>query len=520
MHRKKQGNKKLSTSDQTRFSNLPDEVIREIFKFSKPEIILLSFSLVCRRFFAISQMDFLWHAKIEEYFPFRSIPAQNNQNMLTVFKSNYTSGKASAHYPEFSHLFYALKNGEIDKIKKSDIKAGNFFDIKDPAGKSLFDYALLLKQQPVLDFIYELATKVEKETPELRKMPILFWAVLSNQKDEVVRLIQEGASVNESIYPITPLCLAAKHGNLEMATLLLKEGANIDQARLDHSTPLYIATKRGHLEMVKLLLEKGANINQADDLDKTPLYIASKNGHLKIVEALLQKGADINQADYYGETPLFSAAINGHLGVVNALLKANAQIAKVNFKHIDLLYDDYKNPILELKLAKTLKKGIIFLKPDSSTPPYPNIVINVSMIFALEKAHQFLTYERQDDKKASAIRNLIELIYKTPENSFADLVAVWKLAPNSHDDLTTNQSIISAPSSMASGTAKAIAARLIGLVGLFSASHSKALEKKAETDTEALIEDLVTHAKLWSSNSLAQETTASPSIQLKNSSSE
>lgn len=553
MQRKNKDNEKQLTSAQARFSDLPDEVIREIFKFSEPEFILRSFSLVCRRFFNISTNDSLWHFKLEEYFPFSEIPEKNNQSPLTVFKSNRTSKKTSKGYYEIRHLFSYLAKGEISKlIESKEINLETFTKIKDPADKSLLDHAILLKQQPVLDHVYELAKRVEKETPELREMTIFFWAVLSNQKDEVVRLIQKGANVNEGVYPGTPLCLATEHGNLEMVKLLLDQGAEINQARnRDNKTPLLIASKKGDLEMVKLLLKKGADINKANNSKATPLFFALKHNHLEVVDALLiatginvnqvcsmddstplliaaqngrlevvQKllkveGIQVNQANNNGTTPLFAAAINGQLGVVDELLKAKAKLDKVDFTFIDLFGKKYKTPLFELKPGETLKEGILFLKPNSQTLSYPNLIINVSIIFALEKTYQHLDYERQDDKKALAIRNLIDLIYTDPEKSFSEHVMTWRNRSTSHINSATNQSIISAHSNIASGAAKKIVAPIAGLVGLFSASHSKVLEKKAKADTEVLIEDLEAHSKLWSGNSPAQENTAS-SMQLKN----
>ena len=49
----------------------------------------------------------------------------------------------------------------------------------------------------------------------------------------------------------------------------------------------------GNLEVAKLLLANGADIEQADEVYATPLYIAARHGHLEIVDLLLSNGAQV-----------------------------------------------------------------------------------------------------------------------------------------------------------------------------------------------------------------------------------
>lgn len=88
-------------------------------------------------------------------------------------------------------------------------------------------------------------------------------------------------------YGETALHKAAVEGNVEVAQLLLKAGANMEAADNLGATPLLSATATTQFNMVSLLIDSGANPNAASSSWKTPLYIASVDGHVNIVRELL-----------------------------------------------------------------------------------------------------------------------------------------------------------------------------------------------------------------------------------------
>jgi len=57
----------------------------------------------------------------------------------------------------------------------------------------------------------------------------------------------------------TPLHVASRNSQVEVATLLLVRGADHNILRIDGRTPLQIAEEKGHAEMVALLLGRGAD---------------------------------------------------------------------------------------------------------------------------------------------------------------------------------------------------------------------------------------------------------------------
>ena len=77
----------------------------------------------------------------------------------------------------------------------------------------------------------------------------------------------------------TPLVSASNSGNLEIAKLLVQNGALVD-IKNDKSfiaAPLSIASCRGHLEIAKLLLQNGADIEcRGYNIKESSLYQAAK----------------------------------------------------------------------------------------------------------------------------------------------------------------------------------------------------------------------------------------------------
>jgi ankyrin repeat protein len=113
---------------------------------------------------------------------------------------------------------------------------------------------------------------------------------------------------------LTPLLLAAREGHTETALVLVRGGADINQASAaDHTSPMLIATINGHFDLAMLLFEHGADPELASDAGATPLYAAlnmhwapkarhpqpvayqqQRATYLDVMETLLEAGVDPN----------------------------------------------------------------------------------------------------------------------------------------------------------------------------------------------------------------------------------
>ncbi|XP_078261911.1 ankyrin repeat and SOCS box protein 3 [Rhinoraja longicauda] len=125
----------------------------------------------------------------------------------------------------------------------------------------------------------------------------------------------------------TALHLAAKHGHLKIAKILLQAGANPNAVTNENVTPLFLAAEKGHIAIIRTLLKNEARINGAHSACLwSVVHQAAYQGHLDVLKFLLEKGADKESKDDYGITPLFLAAQYGKLESLRTLIQYGSNV--------------------------------------------------------------------------------------------------------------------------------------------------------------------------------------------------
>ena len=126
----------------------------------------------------------------------------------------------------------------------------------------------------------------------------------------------------------SPLHMAAWHGRLPAARLLLAHGVDVDIAQTgegDGTTPLLNAAEGNRLEMVRFLIAAGADVNATNRTYRnSPLQRAAELASPEMAQILVEAGAEVNAGNIYNFTALHRAAKYNDAEMVDFLLDAGA----------------------------------------------------------------------------------------------------------------------------------------------------------------------------------------------------
>lgn len=182
--------------------------------------------------------------------------------------------------------------------------------------RGILFYAAQHRQLEILEYLLEKGADL---TPQDNGSPLRdsFVGSSATSFKIVETLLKHGAPVDNGMLSDngrepTPYMRALRRGDIEIAKLLLKHGA--DGAYISHygeNALTYLLRERKNaenlLELVKLAVENRADVNFEVNQDMqdagTPLLFAAQLGNKEVYDYLLSVGADPNYKDYYGNTP-------------------------------------------------------------------------------------------------------------------------------------------------------------------------------------------------------------------------
>lgn len=118
----------------------------------------------------------------------------------------------------------------------------------------------------------------------------------------------------------TALYYAVSNRSVDKALLLLKSQANPNIYQ--GYSPLHIATKNNDTELAMSLIVHGADVNAKDKDGNTPLVYAAKNGNLELIECLHKKRALFSGKE--GDLAVKKALLNNHIDALIKLIEYGA----------------------------------------------------------------------------------------------------------------------------------------------------------------------------------------------------
>ncbi|XP_076598002.1 dynein axonemal heavy chain 12 [Chaetodon auriga] len=220
-------------------------------------------------------------------------------------------------------IFKAIKEGDEHALNRM-LMQPEILSRVDERGWIPLHEAAVQENRRILEIIFSASPPGAAHCRTLKGETPLFLSVVHGRRETTTFLLQNGCSPDlQNDEQDSPLVAAILNDQYDVATLLLRYNANVDQAGPLNRTALHDSAFLGLENFVYLLLESGANPNACDIKKKTPLALAAQNGHLNVVEVLLQKGAHVWCESESG-TVLFDAAASGNPDIIALLLDHGA----------------------------------------------------------------------------------------------------------------------------------------------------------------------------------------------------
>lgn len=124
---------------------------------------------------------------------------------------------------------------------------------------------------------------------------------------------------------------AVNSGDAARVAAEIARGADLEQRDAAKRTPLLLATRANNVEIARLLIEAGADVNAKDNIRDTPFLYAGAEGRNEILRLILATGkAKLDDTNRYGGNALIPAAHHGHPETVRILIDAGLDIDHVN----------------------------------------------------------------------------------------------------------------------------------------------------------------------------------------------
>ncbi|MDP2435249.1 MAG: ankyrin repeat domain-containing protein [archaeon] len=202
-------------------------------------------------------------------------------------------------------------------------------DYVDAKGNSLLHFAVRSKLSTILEKLLAIPEFSPAKT-NIHSVTPLHLAARSGQQDIARHLLAHSRAADAVNLPdadgTTPVCLAVIKGHPDIVRLLAPISDLAHKLPGDQSI-LHLAVSCGAVESSRLLVEAGAPIDALDAEHRTPVHLAIAIKQKAVALLLISLGADLNIKDARQRSPLHTASITGDSDIIDAMLKTGrAQI--------------------------------------------------------------------------------------------------------------------------------------------------------------------------------------------------
>ncbi len=160
--------------------------------------------------------------------------------------------------------------------------------------------------------------QIDINLKDSNKNNLLHMSVVYPQAWKIINLfINSGVDINgRNNKKETPLLLAIKNNNYNIANILLKNGAYID----DECIFIIInRTGRGAFYVLRNMIKRGIDIDIVNNVGSSLLHLSTKNNNYGFAKYLIMKGIDKDIKDCKNKTAFDYACLNHYIKIVELL---------------------------------------------------------------------------------------------------------------------------------------------------------------------------------------------------------
>jgi len=306
----------------------------------------------------------------------------NAQTLKVTKNGNLRSGPGTNN-EIIGKVSIGLKVYELDKTKE-------WYKVKLPDGTTgWLNYILVQQDKKEKDLINEFIIaaaedNIERVNKYLKEgldvnskgdygVTALYLASEHNHIDMVRLLLDAGADINaKDNKNWTPLLVAAYYGCNETLEILINRGANVNDKSIDGWTALmYLCygkmsislSQSGHLEIAELLIANGADVNATNNGGKKALNIAYYSGYIDLIQLLAKqtpppKEENVDESPYFVAVEEMPEPIGGFKGIQdNIIYPEIAKSAGVEGKVYVLAFVDETGTVTKAQIIKGIGAG-------------------------------------------------------------------------------------------------------------------------------------------------------------------
>lgn len=276
----------------------------------------------------------------------------------------------------------------------------------------------------------------DRERWKQKQLHDLSCAIRGGDVESVRQLLLNNPALAQEWYlGRTWLHFAASSGDVNVLSLLLGSGLDVNAEDDTGTTPLDRAVLHGQEGVIRLLLQAGARIRQTSEGHSGTIILAVNVGLLAIVELLLAYGADPQAT--YGSPPqnaLSHALLRGHTEIANILRGRGCTLPPTNTSDLPTTsqeeivrhFTKHTGPVNPLSLQEIVPGGMVSVAIHLIPPQAPPEDYGVLFTTGMSDQPLAVPPNHRGDRYAELMMRLPASWPMTRE-SFHDPVNSWPL---------------------------------------------------------------------------------------------